>query len=95
MSVLHSDEIARRLEKLPGWHHRGNALEKHFDRRNFDGSLAFVNAVAKAANEQNHHPDVTISWNDVALTLCSHDAGGITDRDFRLAEAIEALAAGS
>ena len=69
MSVLHSDEIARRLEKLPGWHHRGNALEKHFDRRNFDGSLAFVNAVAKAANEQNHHPDVTISWNDVALTL--------------------------
>jgi 4a-hydroxytetrahydrobiopterin dehydratase len=94
MSVLLKDEIARRLEKLPGWHDRGDALEKHFDRGNFDGSIAFVNAVAKTANEQNHHPDITISWSEVALTLSSHDAGGITERDFRLAEAIDALASG-
>jgi 4a-hydroxytetrahydrobiopterin dehydratase len=93
MSVLPPDEIEQRLETLPDWHHRGNALEKHFDRGNFDGSIAFVNAVASVANAQDHHPDITISWNAVTLTLCSHDAGGITDRDFSLATAIERLAA--
>jgi 4a-hydroxytetrahydrobiopterin dehydratase len=91
MSTLHHDDITRRLEALPGWHRRGNALEKHFDRGDFDGSLAFVNAVAKIANAQNHHPDITISWNTVTLTLCSHDAGGITERDFTLAAAVDAV----
>jgi 4a-hydroxytetrahydrobiopterin dehydratase len=91
MSVLSHDEIVRGLEGLPDWHHRGNALEKHFDRGDFDGSMKFVNAVAALANEQNHHPDITISWNVVTLTLCSHDAGGITDRDFKLAAAVDAL----
>jgi 4a-hydroxytetrahydrobiopterin dehydratase len=92
MSVLGRDEITHRLESYPGWHHRGNALEKHFDRENFDGSIAFVNAVAAAANAQDHHPDITISWNDVTLTLSSHDAGGITERDFTLAAKIDELA---
>ncbi|MBD5653735.1 MAG: 4a-hydroxytetrahydrobiopterin dehydratase [Candidatus Eremiobacteraeota bacterium] len=92
MSVLHRDEIARLLETLPGWQHRGNAIEKHFDRGNFDGSMRFVNAVAEVANAQDHHPDMTISWNEVTMTLASHDVGGITTRDFRLAEAIDALA---
>jgi 4a-hydroxytetrahydrobiopterin dehydratase len=93
MSVLRHDEIATRLGTLPDWQHRGNALEKHFDRGNFDGSLAFVNEVAKIANAQDHHPDIAISWNMVTVTLSSHDAGGITDRDFKLASAIEQLAA--
>lgn len=92
MSVLSHDEIAGRLESLPGWHHRGDALEKDFDLGDFNGSLAFVNAVAAIANEQNHHPDIRISWNTVTLGLSSHDAGGITNRDFKLAAAIDALA---
>ena len=86
------EEIDRLLADLPGWHHRGNAIEKHFDRTDFDGSMRFVNAVATIANELDHHPDLAISWNDVAITLSSHDAGGLTSRDFRLAERIEALA---
>lgn len=94
MSLLHHDEIVKRLESMPGWHHRGNAIEKHFDRANFDGSMRFVNVVAEAANAQDHHPDITISWNDVTLTLCSHDADGLTERDFRLAATIDELAAG-
>lgn len=92
MSLLHRDDIATRLEAMPGWHHRGNAIEKHFDRTNFDGSMRFVNAVAEAANAQDHHPDITISWNDVTVTLCSHDVGGLTERDFRLAATIDELA---
>jgi 4a-hydroxytetrahydrobiopterin dehydratase len=93
MSTLGRDEITQRLEARPGWHHRGNALEKHFDRKNFDGSMRFVNAVAAAANAQDHHPDITICWNEVTFTLSSHDAGGITERDFRLAATIDELAA--
>lgn len=92
MNVLHRDDIAKRLEALPGWHHRGNAIEKHFDCKHFNGSLRFVNAVAAAANAQDHHPDISLSWNDVGIVLCSHDAGGITERDFRLAATIEGLA---
>jgi 4a-hydroxytetrahydrobiopterin dehydratase len=94
MSALHHDEIVARLKELPGWHHRGNALEKHFDCKSFDGSIRFVNAVAAIASAQDHHPNLTISWNDVAVALTSHDAGGITVRDFRLAAAIEALGRG-
>ncbi len=92
MDALTHDEIARRVEARPGWHHRGNAIEKRFDRGNFDGSILFVNAVAKAANAQDHHPDIAIAWNEVTLTLSSHDAGGLTERDFRLADAVDALA---
>jgi 4a-hydroxytetrahydrobiopterin dehydratase len=92
MSLIPHGDIAKRLEALPDWHHRGNAIEKRFDRRDFNGSIAFVNAVAAAANAQDHHPDIAISWNTVTLTLSSHDVGGLTDRDFTLAAAIEALA---
>ncbi len=91
MDTLSHAEIARLLEKLPGWHHRGNAIEKHFDRKDFDGSMRFVNAIAAAANADDHHPDMSISWNDVGISLTSHDAGGLTGRDFRLAEKIERL----
>ena len=91
MTTLTHDEIAKLLEALPDWHHKGNTIEKHFDLKDFDGSMRFVNAVAQTANAQDHHPDITISWNEVTLTLSSHDAGGLTARDFRLADAIETL----
>ncbi len=92
MNLIAADDIARRLATLPGWHHRDNALEKRFERAGFDGALRFVNAVAAAANAQDHHPDIAIAWNAVTLRLYSHDVGGITGRDFRLAQTIEQLA---
>ncbi|MFY9780622.1 MAG: 4a-hydroxytetrahydrobiopterin dehydratase [Candidatus Baltobacteraceae bacterium] len=93
MTVHGHEQIEARLAKLPGWRHLPNSIEKVFDRGDFDGSLRFVNEVARLANEQNHHPDIAVSWNRVTLTLSSHDAGGLTERDFKLAEAIEALGA--
>jgi len=91
MSLLSEAEITSALGALPGWERRGATIVKTFDRSDFDGSLRFVNAVAALANAQNHHPDIAISWNEVTLTLSSHDAGGLTERDIRLAEAIEGL----
>ncbi|MDQ6941288.1 MAG: 4a-hydroxytetrahydrobiopterin dehydratase [Candidatus Eremiobacteraeota bacterium] len=79
------------VETPPGWTNDGQALVKAFDRRSFDGSIAFVNAVAAVANGLNHHPDIALSWNEVTIRTWSHDVNAITERDAALARAIEAL----
>lgn len=76
----------------PGWTNDGQALAKVFDRGDFDGSIAFVNAVAAVANRLDHHPDITLSWNRVTIRTWSHDAGAITARDAALAREIDAVA---
>jgi 4a-hydroxytetrahydrobiopterin dehydratase len=74
-----------------GWTNDGRALVRAFDRKNFDGSIAFVNAVAAEANRLDHHPDIMISWNAVTIRTWSHDVGAITERDVALANAINML----
>jgi 4a-hydroxytetrahydrobiopterin dehydratase len=76
----------------PGWANDGEALTKSFDRHDFDGAIAFVNAVAAVANRLNHHPDIMLSWNEVTIRTWSHDLNAITDRDVALAREIDALA---
>jgi 4a-hydroxytetrahydrobiopterin dehydratase len=88
---LSGTEVEQRLTSLPGWSLKGESLERTFERGDFAGSLAFVNAVAGVANELDHHPDIAISWGTVTLTLSSHDVGGLSQRDFTLAERIDAL----
>ncbi|HXG39852.1 MAG TPA: 4a-hydroxytetrahydrobiopterin dehydratase [Candidatus Limnocylindrales bacterium] len=90
-ALLSDAEIAQRLRSLLGWERRGQALVRTFRFPDFRAALAFVNRVAEPAEEQRHHPDVEIRWNTVTLTLSTHASGGITERDFRLAEAIEGL----
>ena len=90
---LSEDEITKSLAEVAGWKRTGVEISKTFDCKNFDGSMRFVNAVAAEANAQNHHPDIALSWNEVVLTLSSHDVGALTERDFRLAAAIDRLAA--
>jgi 4a-hydroxytetrahydrobiopterin dehydratase len=93
VSTLPHEAIHLRLADFEGWHLAGNAIERTFDRADFDGSIRFVNQVAAAANAAGHHPDIRISWNRVTVTLSSHDAGGVTERDFALARKIDTLAA--
>ncbi len=88
---LSDDAIAAQLATVPGWARDGDELVRSFNRGDFNGSLAFVNAIAAAANAADHHPDLAISWADVMVRLTSHDAGGLTDRDFALARTIDAL----
>ncbi|MGA0036598.1 MAG: 4a-hydroxytetrahydrobiopterin dehydratase [Ilumatobacteraceae bacterium] len=67
-------------------------LSSKFVFNDFDEAMSFVNAVAKVANEHDHHPDISISWNTVVVECCTHSAGGvITDLDHSLAEAITQL----
>jgi len=87
--LLSESEIADRLSGLPEWERRGETIVKRFTFADFAEALAFVNGIAGPAERMNHHPDVTIHWNEVTLTLWTHASGGLTHRDFDLARAIE------
>ena len=91
MAALSNDEIARRLEDLEGWGQDGDSLRKQFQFDDFKGSIDFVNRLTAPAEEMNHHPDLTISWNKVGVTITTHAAGGLTANDFELASRIDAI----
>jgi 4a-hydroxytetrahydrobiopterin dehydratase len=88
-------EIQRALGRLAGWARRGDTLTKTYNFATFADGIAFVNRVAKAADASNHHPDIDIRYTKVTCILSTHDAGGITEADLKLAEAIEKAAAKS
>jgi 4a-hydroxytetrahydrobiopterin dehydratase len=90
---LSSDlEIQGALSELPGWKREGKAIAKMYDLRAFKAAMAFAGTVGELAERADHHPDILIQYSKVTLTLWSHDKGGITDRDLRLARQIEAAA---
>jgi 4a-hydroxytetrahydrobiopterin dehydratase len=90
MTPLAESEIASRLARLPGWQRRGSEITRTFTFPDFKGAMAFVNRVADLAEGVNHHPDIDIRYSKVTLTLTTHDASGLTARDFALAEQIGA-----
>ena len=90
---LSSDaEIKGALSELPGWKQQGKGISKTFDLKGFKAAMAFSGTVSELAERADHHPDILIQLHKVTLTLSSHDVGGITDRDLRLARQIEAAA---
>lgn len=80
-------------EALAGlqWERDGGSLRKTVKRKDFAEAMVFVNQVAELAEEANHHPDISVSWNTVVLTLSTHSAGGITQFDLDLAGRVDAL----
>lgn len=88
MKPLPNDAIEERLARLPGWERTGNAIRRTWTFPDFKGSMAFVNRVAGLAEEMDHHPDIDVRYSRVSLMLSTHDAGGLTARDFALAEKI-------
>lgn len=89
MGALTDDESDARLKALPGWNREGREIRKEYRFADFKEAMAFVNRVAGLADEADHHPDIVINYNKVTLALTSHDTGGLTDRDFRLAARID------
>lgn len=81
-----------RLSALPGWTRRGKKLHRTFTFRDFSESFGFMARVALAAEKLNHHPDWSNVWNRVTVDLSTHDAGGLTELDFRLAAEMNRLA---
>jgi 4a-hydroxytetrahydrobiopterin dehydratase len=92
VALLSDDEIEERLAGLPGWERSGDAIEKSFECGDFVGSVRFVESLVEPAEAMNHHPDLTISWDSVTVTISTHSEGGLTASDFELAGKIDALA---
>ncbi len=91
MNLLTEPEITEELAAVPAWIRDGNSITTVTLRADFKDALLYVGAVAYLAESANHHPDVTIAWNKVTLTLSTHSAGGLTANDFALARQISAL----
>ncbi len=86
--VLSDEQIATKLEGLE-WQRDGDEIVREWTFDDFAAAMAFVNRVAEAAEEANHHPDILIhGWNKVRLSLTNHSAGGLTDVDFEMARAL-------
>ncbi|MFM8237119.1 MAG: 4a-hydroxytetrahydrobiopterin dehydratase [Actinomycetota bacterium] len=85
-------EIAAALERLPGWARSGDEIEKRFERPSFADAVAFVVRIGFLAEAADHHPDLDVRWRTVRVALTTHDAGGLSERDFALAAAIEGAA---
>jgi len=89
---MSTDEIAQALEDLPGWAYDGEALTKTLKFADFAAAIDFMGAARPIIDELNHHPEWTNVYNRVDIRLNSHDVGGITDRDLRLARLLDDLA---
>ena len=90
-TVLSEAEVQQALRQLPGWKRNGNAIDRQFQFGDFVKAMEFVNQIAEAAEAVNHHPDILISYNKVTLSLVSHDSGGVTNRDVKMAARINEL----
>ena len=90
---LTSEEIAAARVSLPGWTLSENrlAISRRFTFANFSASFAFMTRVALYAEKADHHPEWSNVWNRVDITLTTHDAGGLSQRDVAMARAIEAI----
>lgn len=92
MAVLTDAEIKQALANLKGWGQNGAAIQRIFEFPDFKAAMQFVNRIADAAEQANHHPDIDIRYNKVTMALVSHDSGGVTQRDVRMAERINQIA---
>jgi 4a-hydroxytetrahydrobiopterin dehydratase len=89
--LLSEDEIASKL-KGSEWSREGDEIVREWQLDDFAHAMAFVNRVAEAAEEANHHPDIFVhGWNKVRLALTNHSAGGLTEADFEMATRIDGL----
>ena len=90
--LLSDDELAGALGRLSGWTRAGNAITKQYQFRDFRAAMWFLNAGAAAADAMDHHPEWCNVYNRVTVTLSTHDAGGVTEKDIALAEALDRAA---
>lgn len=91
MASLTDSEIKQSLKSVPDWKLDGKAITRTFEFGNFVESVEFVNEITEIAEDFDHHPDVDIRWNKVTLRLSTHSKGGLTARDFDLAQRVDEI----
>ena len=93
MKKLKAAEVTKRLEEHPGWSLQGKSIRKLFTFESFPDAIAFVTRLGFDAQEADHHPDLLISYRKVTVTWSTHDAGGLTAKDFAGAGQSDMIAA--
>ena len=92
MAVLDDAEIDERLGRLAdGWKRDGDTIKREFKFDDFRGSIDFINRITPVADGMNHHPDLSVSWNAVTVSLTTHSQMGVTENDLALAAEIDEL----
>ncbi len=91
MKPLSNAEIEEKLATLPGWEYQENALTTTFEFQDFREAFTLMTRIAFECESQNHHPNWTNVYNQLEIRLNTHDAGGVTEKDFKLAATIESL----
>lgn len=89
--LLSENDINEKLSKMENWNQVGKEITKTFKFKNFIESVGFVNKVAILAEKSDHHPDILIKYSKVNINLSTHSEGGITEKDFKLANKIDEL----
>ncbi len=91
MKKLTEQEINDRLENLEGWEYSENTIHTSFEFENFKEAFTLMTRIAFEAEAQQHHPDWSNVYNQLEIKLSTHDAGGVTEKDFKMANAIEGI----
>jgi 4a-hydroxytetrahydrobiopterin dehydratase len=92
MAKLNARQIRQALAPLRGWSKKRGVIIRTYRFKDFPAAIKFVTRVARVAERLRHHPDIDIRWNKVTLILTTHDAGGLTEKDFHLAAQFNKLA---
>ncbi len=91
MKLLSSAVVKEKLMNVDGWKVKGNKIQKVYKFTKYMDGIGFVNKLAELAEKEEHHPDITIIWTTVTVELTTHDAGGLTIYDVRMAKKINGL----
>lgn len=91
MVKLSNGELKAALAEVPEWSEVSGTIQRTFQFADFVSAMAFVTVAAFAAERSQHHPDIMIRYNKVTLTLSTHDAGAITEKDFALAKTLDSV----
>lgn len=91
MKALTSEEINIKIAEVDSWKVISGSLQKEFEFVNFVKAIEFINQIAEVAEEQEHHPVITNSYNYLKIELKTHDVNGISNKDFKLAKTIDNL----
>lgn len=91
MNKLSEGDIQKKLDKLEGWEFKENAIHTSFEFENFKEAFSVMVRIAFEAEAQQHHPEWQNVYNELTISLSTHDAGGVTEKDFKLAHTIEEI----
>jgi 4a-hydroxytetrahydrobiopterin dehydratase len=92
MNTLNPEEITKGMQEIDDWFYVDKSLEKEFKLKTFADALAFIVKIGIESEKMDHHPDINLhSWNKVKITLSTHDAGGVTENDIKLAQIIDKI----